>query len=705
MAALFVEDAAPVAAADASADTIVAESRQAARELAETAAKVPVSALGGSATKGVVKKKLAKKNRQTLLSLGGNGTNSNGEANLSSGGKNGNAAAWSLDVGQVDGYFANRSGAQKKLDLSLGQGVRALEPVMLKGSSAASAARIIRKKDKKKTNGRNCANGSAVGGDDGTPADDQDDMADDDVAAATAWTGSSVVDEVLAAAHLQQTSGSRDGGCGPVERLNSCAEERKRLKDARKHWKNGMPKQEMTPELEKELKVFQLRKYADPTRFYRSMDSKKIPTHFQMGVEVGVSMYGGVAPVTAAGKGVGSNSGGSKKLKGRSYMQEILRDERELLRDERVQTYTRGRHSAVAAWGESKVIAGRIGNGAKKAPAKKPKKKTNKNWKQEVEVRDLNRCLLRCPSYTMRPKTSFGAFVKGEKAGKPKLNVGRETRRHVRNWGVHEMRRQEINKIRRSNTGSETHCIGGSASKGLSETCLRGSRDEKEFIETICEGDVEIGTQLHDEVRRRKECYIASNQYDGREHCYRFTRYVAPAYTMGKTQPTDYTTETPGPNHYKGYGAIGTGVSIRGPHPMIATSVRVMAGLKLAKWLAALGLAAASAEAAQLRATMLRAAVLDTEEAADDVDDTDDADDGEAPAAAPAPEPAQLPRELRPAPAAAAAAPAAAAPAAAAPAAAAPAAAAPASAAPAPASAAGEDADEGDDEDDTDVAP
>ncbi|CEM06432.1 unnamed protein product [Vitrella brassicaformis CCMP3155] len=57
----------------------------------------------------------------------------------------------------------------------------------------------------------------------------------------------------------------------------------------------GLPKQELTPEVKNELLALRLRGVADPKRFYKGQDSKKLPTHFHIAkvVEGGMPGVGG----------------------------------------------------------------------------------------------------------------------------------------------------------------------------------------------------------------------------------------------------------------------------------------------------------------------------------------------------------------------------------------------------------------------------
>eukprot|EP00392_Amoebophrya_sp_AT5.2_P007129 g7143.t1 len=153
------------------------------------------------------------------------------------------------------------------------------------------------------------------------------------------------------------------GQIAPVEGTGAAVKQRRALmKEVHGATRNGLPKQELTPELERELKFLQMRAYADPARFYKGNDTKELPTHFHLGVEVGGS--GSMAPVKADGT---ASRNENKKRKGVSLMQEMLKDQR-------VQEWTRKRFDEVGAWGQE-------GSLVKKSGGKKNKGKNG--WKNK----------------------------------------------------------------------------------------------------------------------------------------------------------------------------------------------------------------------------------------------------------------------------------------------------------------------------------
>lgn len=146
-----------------------------------------------------------------------------------------------------------------------------------------------------------------------------------------------------------------------ASRLDDSKEKRKELRRKKAERLDkwfGLPKQQMTPELEKELQALKLRAYFDPKRFYKSNDSKALPTHFAIGTMVG----GGLA---SAGEHARPET---KAGSGRSFLSELLRDDK-------AQDWTRTRLSAVQAKGQA---AGKNNLKAKKkGPSWKASKGTN----------------------------------------------------------------------------------------------------------------------------------------------------------------------------------------------------------------------------------------------------------------------------------------------------------------------------------------
>lgn len=81
----------------------------------------------------------------------------------------------------------------------------------------------------------------------------------------------------------------------------------------------GLPRQKLTPELEKELQVIKMRASIDPKRFYKANDSQKLPEYFAMATEVG----GGMAPA-----GLQATTRDVNPRSGRSLLDEVMRDQR-----------------------------------------------------------------------------------------------------------------------------------------------------------------------------------------------------------------------------------------------------------------------------------------------------------------------------------------------------------------------------------------
>lgn len=104
----------------------------------------------------------------------------------------------------------------------------------------------------------------------------------------------------------------------PVRPVNDAAlrkkENKQKAKDRLEGW-FGLPRQELTPELRSHLIAIKLRGSYDPKRFYKSNDSKELPTHFVIGTEIG----GGMAPA-------GEKATSSRK--GKTFLEQILADEK-----------------------------------------------------------------------------------------------------------------------------------------------------------------------------------------------------------------------------------------------------------------------------------------------------------------------------------------------------------------------------------------
>ncbi|EER18353.1 conserved hypothetical protein [Perkinsus marinus ATCC 50983] len=76
-------------------------------------------------------------------------------------------------------------------------------------------------------------------------------------------------------------------GAAPDAVLAVAEKEAKREKDARLGGWFGLPRQQLTPQMRNELRILKLKPYMDPMKFMERLDSKKLPTHFHIGVEVG----------------------------------------------------------------------------------------------------------------------------------------------------------------------------------------------------------------------------------------------------------------------------------------------------------------------------------------------------------------------------------------------------------------------------------
>jgi len=125
---------------------------------------------------------------------------------------------------------------------------------------------------------------------------------------------------------------------GRVAPLDDSKERKKQAKDRAKDQLDkwfGLQRQNMTPELEKELKAIKLRGFYDPKRFYKGNDSKKLPTHFHIAREVG----GGLAAT-----GEHSTMGSGRKAK--SFLDTVLADQA-------AQDYTWKRHYEATAKNQS----------------------------------------------------------------------------------------------------------------------------------------------------------------------------------------------------------------------------------------------------------------------------------------------------------------------------------------------------------------
>lgn len=147
------------------------------------------------------------------------------------------------------------------------------------------------------------------------------------------------------------------------DRVAQRKEARKRSKEQLEGW-FGLKRQNLTPEVEKELKAIKLRANFDPKRFYKANDSKELPKYFTFATEIG----GGMAPTGEAAP---------QQARGRTFLDSVLRDDK-------AQEWTRKKHSEVGARGNASVHSGHgkaqqgkkgAGTGRRGAAWKKTKKR------------------------------------------------------------------------------------------------------------------------------------------------------------------------------------------------------------------------------------------------------------------------------------------------------------------------------------------
>ncbi len=167
-----------------------------------------------------------------------------------------------------------------------------------------------------------------------------------------------------------------------VASLGVSVEEKQQLKNRKRDIRGsqlfGLPRQEMSVEMERELKVLQLAAYADPTRHMKHNRSKKLPTHFHVGVTVG-----GRNLQVGAGSNVVDDLGlvGGKKPKAASFA-------KELMREDGVQDWTKRRTQVVTDWGQNgkRTSTGQGTQGGKQKVKKAGNKsnfKKNVSWKRK----------------------------------------------------------------------------------------------------------------------------------------------------------------------------------------------------------------------------------------------------------------------------------------------------------------------------------
>eukprot|EP00928_Gymnodinium_smaydae_P036864 TRINITY_DN256_c1_g2_i1.p2 TRINITY_DN256_c1_g2~~TRINITY_DN256_c1_g2_i1.p2 ORF type:complete len:294 (-),score=80.31 TRINITY_DN256_c1_g2_i1:108-902(-) len=148
----------------------------------------------------------------------------------------------------------------------------------------------------------------------------------------------------------------------PVDDSKLKKKEAKALRDSKLDQWYGLKKQQLTPELEKELRAIKLRANVDPKRFYKGNDSKELPKYFAMATEI----PGGMRP--AGERATREPRPGS----GRTFLGSILGDEK-------VQEWTRGKWGEVGARGQASVFSGhgkRKGKGTKRGGSWKKQKRS-----------------------------------------------------------------------------------------------------------------------------------------------------------------------------------------------------------------------------------------------------------------------------------------------------------------------------------------
>lgn len=126
----------------------------------------------------------------------------------------------------------------------------------------------------------------------------------------------------------------------PVDDKKIRNAEQKKLKEDRLDKWFGLKRQQLTPELEQELKAIKMRANVDPKRFYKGNDSKELPKYFCIATEVG----GGL-------RAAGERASGNGKVKGKSFLNSLLQDEK-------VTEWTSKRQQEVGARGQAAANGG-----------------------------------------------------------------------------------------------------------------------------------------------------------------------------------------------------------------------------------------------------------------------------------------------------------------------------------------------------------
>lgn len=152
------------------------------------------------------------------------------------------------------------------------------------------------------------------------------------------------------------------GACiRPLDDSKLKKKESKKLRDAKLKGWYGLPRQQLTPQLRRELMAIKLRGSIDPKRFYKANDTNNLPTHFVVATEVG----GGMAPAGLRPRPEPRPGSGASFLDS-------------LVQDESVQDWTWKKANEVLERGTASL---RSGHGFKKGNRRKAstaKKKTGK---------------------------------------------------------------------------------------------------------------------------------------------------------------------------------------------------------------------------------------------------------------------------------------------------------------------------------------
>jgi len=149
----------------------------------------------------------------------------------------------------------------------------------------------------------------------------------------------------IASAEVRQIRGAK---VRPIDDAKLLRKEARAQKEEKLEKWFGLRKQQLTPQLEKELKAIKLRANVDPKRFYKGNDSKELPKYFAVATELpGGMRAAGLRP-----------SQDPKPGRGRSFLDTIMRDER-------VHEWTGKRQREVADRGHASAHSGHGKRGSK----------------------------------------------------------------------------------------------------------------------------------------------------------------------------------------------------------------------------------------------------------------------------------------------------------------------------------------------------